>query len=295
MNLQSSNYTTSYLTNLNGTARLVTPANASDKQQATFRMVAGLAGSGVSFQASTNAGQYLRHQNFQIFQQANDGGDVFKRGATFTPRAALAGNCGCNTGTCSSYESIDWPGYYVRHQNFNFYIAKPDGGATYNQDASFCAAPATDASGGTPVSLQSSNYATSYLTNVGGAAKLVIPANAGDRQQASFRQVPGLAGSGVSFQASTNAGQYLRHQNFQIWQQANDGGDVFKRGATFTPRAGLAGNCGCTTGACTSYESIDWPGYYLRHQNYTFYIAQSDGGDLFKQDASFCPAPALQQ
>ncbi len=60
-------------------------------------------------------------------------------------------------------------------------------------------------------------------------AKLVIPANATDRQQASFRQVPGLAGSGVSFQASTDAGQYLRHQNFQIWQQANDGGDIFKR------------------------------------------------------------------
>ncbi|MGF3028117.1 AbfB domain-containing protein, partial [Methylobacterium aquaticum] len=146
---------------------------------------------------------------------------------------------------------------------------------------------------GTAVSLQSSNYTASYLTNVNGAAKLVTPANAGDKQQATFRQVAGLAGQGVSFQASTNAGQYLRHQNFQIFQQANDGGDIFKRGATFLPRTGLAGTCGCNTGPCTSYESIDWPGYYLRHANFTFYIAKPDGSDLFKQDASFCPANGL--
>ncbi|MFH6786147.1 MULTISPECIES: AbfB domain-containing protein [Methylobacterium] len=146
---------------------------------------------------------------------------------------------------------------------------------------------------GAAVSLQSSNYTTSYLTNVNGAAKLMTPANASDKQQATFRQVPGLAGQGVSFQASTNSSQYLRHQNFQIFQQGNDGGDIFKRGATFIPRSGLAGNCGCNTGPCTSYESIDWPGYYLRHTNFTFYIAQPDGGDVFRQDASFCPANGL--
>lgn len=166
MSLQSSNYTTSYLTNVGGAAKLVTPANAGDRQQATFRMVAGLAGSGVSFQASTNASQYLRHQNFQIVQQANDGGDVFKRGATFTPRAALAGNCGCNTGTCSSYESIDWPGYYVRHQNFNFTIAKADGGGVFNQDASFCTAPPADGS----VSIPTGN---GQWTQIGWAAARV--------------------------------------------------------------------------------------------------------------------------
>ncbi|MCF4128762.1 AbfB domain-containing protein [Methylobacterium sp. SyP6R] len=150
VSLQSSNYTTSYLTNVGGTARLVTPANASDKQQATFRQVPGLAGSGVSFQASTNSSQYLRHQNFQLWQQPNDGSDLFKSDTTFTPRAGLAGSCGCNTGTCTSYESVNWPGYYVRHQNFSFYIAKPDGGPTYNQDASFCVAPPADGSSAMP-------------------------------------------------------------------------------------------------------------------------------------------------
>ncbi len=157
VSLQSSNYTTSYLTNVNGTARLVTPANASDKQQATFQMTAGLAGSGVSFQASSSSTQYLRHQNFQLWQQTNDGSDLFKKDATFTPRAPLAGTCGCNTGTCSSYESVNWPGYYLRHANFMFYIAKPDGGPSYNQDASFCVAPPANGSAATSAAMPASN------------------------------------------------------------------------------------------------------------------------------------------
>ncbi|WP_053080368.1 AbfB domain-containing protein [Methylobacterium variabile] len=296
VSLQASNYTTSYLTNVGGAARLIVPASAGDRQQATFRMVPGLSGQGVSFQSSSSANQYLRHQNFQILQQANDGGDIFKKGATFTQRAALAGACGCNAGTCSSYESADWPGYYVRHQNFVFSIAKPDGSDLFKQDASFCAAPPLDASAAsTPVSLQASNYTTSYLTNVGGAARLIVPASAGDRQQATFRMVPGLSGQGVSFQSSSSANQYLRHQNFQILQQANDGGDIFKKGATFTQRAALAGACGCNAGTCSSYESADWPGYYVRHQNFVFSIAKPDGGVSFNQDASFCSAPPLQQ
>ncbi|KQT59699.1 hypothetical protein ASG52_20140 [Methylobacterium sp. Leaf456] len=146
---------------------------------------------------------------------------------------------------------------------------------------------------GTAVSLQASNYTKFYLTNVNGTARLVAPANDGDRQQSTFRMVTGLAGTGVSFQSSTATNQYLRHQNFQILQQANDGGDVFKRGASFNQRAALAGTCGCNTGTCSSYESVDWPGYYVRHRNYGFYIDKADNSDLFKQDASFCAAPPL--
>ena len=149
----------------------------------------------------------------------------------------------------------------------------------------------TGAAAGTPVSLQASNYTGSYLTAVNGTARLVTPANATDRQQATFRMVPGLAGQGVSFASATSANQYLRHQNNQILQQTSDGGDVFKRGASFLQHAFLAGTCGCTTGTCSSYESVDWPGYYVRHRNFSFYIDKLDGSDGFKQDASFCAAP----
>lgn len=158
----------------------------------------------------------------------------------------------------------------------------------------FTSVGAADPAAGTAISLRSVNYAANYMANVGGGVRLITPASANDRQQATFRQVPGLAGQGVSFMSSTAPNQYLRHQNFRIWQQANDNGDLFKRGATYTQRAGLSAACGCGTGTCASYESIDWPGYYLRHQGFDLYIAKPDGSDLFRQDASFCVAAPLQ-
>lgn len=158
----------------------------------------------------------------------------------------------------------------------------------------FATVGGTDPAAGTLISLRSVNYPANYLTNVGGTIRLIAPANASDRQQATFRQVPGLAGQGVSFLSSSAPNQYLRHQNFQIWQQTNDNGDLFKNGATFHQRNALSASCGCGTATCASYESIDWPGYYLRHQGFDLYIDASDGSDLYRQDTSFCVAQPLQ-
>jgi hypothetical protein len=46
-------------------------------------------------------------------------------------------------------------------------------------------------------------------------------------------------------------------------------------------RPGLAGKC-------ASFEAVNWPGYYLRHAGYRIRLAQNDGSDLMKQDATFC-------
>jgi hypothetical protein len=58
-----------------------------------------------------------------------------------------------------------------------------------------------------------------------------------------------------------------------------------KQGATFVRAAGLANP------SCVSFESIDRPGSYLRHQNFQFHLQPSDGSPLFAQDATFCPGP----
>ena len=36
-----------------------------------------------------------------------------------------------------------------------------------------------------------------------------------------------------------------------------------------------------------AYESSNYPGYFIRHQNYRLKIDKDDGSDLFKKDASF--------
>jgi hypothetical protein len=58
-----------------------------------------------------------------------------------------------------------------------------------------------------------------------------------------------------------------------------------KQGATFVEAAGLANP------SCVSFESIDRPGSYLRHQNFQLHLQPSDGSPLFSQDATFCPGP----
>ncbi|MBT2533576.1 AbfB domain-containing protein [Arthrobacter sp. ISL-48] len=42
-----------------------------------------------------------------------------------------------------------------------------------------------------------------------------------------------------------------------------------------------------------SFESVDMPGYFLRHWNYTFSLVQNDDSAVFKADATFLPVTGL--
>jgi Alpha-L-arabinofuranosidase B, catalytic/Alpha-L-arabinofuranosidase B (ABFB) domain/Concanavalin A-like lectin/glucanases superfamily/Lamin Tail Domain/NPCBM-associated, NEW3 domain of alpha-galactosidase len=56
-----------------------------------------------------------------------------------------------------------------------------------------------------------------------------------------------------------------------------------KADATFVEAAGLANP------SCVSFESVNKPGSYLRHQNFQFHLQPNDGSSLFAMDATFCP------
>jgi hypothetical protein len=56
-----------------------------------------------------------------------------------------------------------------------------------------------------------------------------------------------------------------------------------KQDATFVEAAGLANP------NCVSFESVNKPGSYLRHQNFQFHLQPNDGSSLFFMDATFCP------
>jgi hypothetical protein len=58
-----------------------------------------------------------------------------------------------------------------------------------------------------------------------------------------------------------------------------------KQDATWVEAAGLANP------NCVSFESVNKPGYYLRHQNFQFHLQPNDGSVLFSMDATFCPGP----
>ncbi|GAA3464969.1 family 43 glycosylhydrolase [Saccharothrix longispora] len=135
------------------------------------------------------------------------------------------------------------------------------------------------ADGPTPVRLKASNVADAFVRHYDYAARL--DANVSPLADSQFRIVTGLAGSGtVSLESANFPGYYLRHRDFQVYVERNDGSAVFRGDASFTRRAGLA------NGAAVSFESQNHPGYYLRHANSRVVVNQVSDA-LGRADATF--------
>lgn len=73
--------------------------------------------------------------------------------------------------------------------------------------------------------------------------------------------------------------RYVRHVNLDVRIDANVSP---AQDAQFRPVTGLAGGSGYV-----SFESVNYPGYYLRHSNYDFVLAPNDGSTAFAADATF--------
>jgi len=61
-----------------------------------------------------------------------------------------------------------------------------------------------------------------------------------------------------------------------------DTSDLYLKDSSMIVRKGLDG-----TPDSISFESVNYPGYYLRHAGYTCQLNKKDGSTLFNKDASF--------
>ncbi|MCO6006899.1 alpha-L-arabinofuranosidase B [Actinoallomurus purpureus] len=102
-----------------------------------------------------------------------------------------------------------------------------------------------------------------------------------DKDDATWIVHGGLANSScVSFESKNYPGDYLRHQNYQVYRQHNDGSSLFAADATFCPQAGKSGQG-------TSLASYNYPDRYIRHYNNTVYIAGNGGSHDFDSSTSW--------
>jgi hypothetical protein len=94
-------------------------------------------------------------------------------------------------------------------------------------------------------------------------------------------------GSTISLRATTACctTRYIRHQNNNaITSVITSGSSATDKGdSTWIVRRGLANN------SCVSFESRNFPGDFLRHQNFQLRRQPMDGSALFRADATFCP------
>jgi hypothetical protein len=125
---------------------------------------------------------------------------------------------------------------------------------------------------------------TRYIAHSGTSAVTSVvtsTSSATDKANASWIVRAGLANSScVSFESRNTSGNYLRHQNFQLYLQPNDGSSLFDQDATFCSQAGQ-------NGQGNSFTSVNYPDRFIRHYNNTVYLASNGGSHTFDSATSW--------
>ncbi|MFI6462222.1 AbfB domain-containing protein [Streptomyces sp. NPDC050528] len=128
-------------------------------------------------------------------------------------------------------------------------------------------------------SVRSVNYPDRYWQVSGDFVKL-NPANSATARRAStFKVVKGLANSSCYSFTTTN-GSYLRHRNFILRAERDDGSPLFKQDATFCPRPS-------PYSGAVMLESVNYPGRFLRHQNFQLRLDRYQDSTLYRSDSAF--------
>jgi hypothetical protein len=114
-----------YLRHQNGDAvisAITSSSSTLDKSDATWIVRRGLSNNAcLSFESYNYPGDFLRHYNFELYRQPDDGSSQFALDATFCPQTG-------NSGTGYSFASVNYPTRFIRHYDYTVYIAS-DGGS----------------------------------------------------------------------------------------------------------------------------------------------------------------------
>jgi hypothetical protein len=88
-----------------------------------------------------------------------------------------------------------------------------------------------------------------------------------------------------NFQSFNYSNRVMRHRNFLMYIERQVGTLAINDSA-FNVQKGLAGSC-------SSFQSRNFPGFFIRHQNYRLKISKYENTELFRRDATFCIGPGL--
>ena len=126
--------TADYLRNQTGTVALspISPGSpVQDRLDATWIVRRGLGDpTCLSFEAKDSPGSWVRHFDFQLFVNPDDGSAQFEADATFCPVAG-------NSGVGNSFYSVEFPTDFIRHYNYLAYIASDGGSFPFDNTVSW--------------------------------------------------------------------------------------------------------------------------------------------------------------
>ena len=129
-------------------------------------------------------------------------------------------------------ESKNYPGYFLRHRNYEMWLDKKDSSQLYDLDSSFQVVSGLNGEG---VSFRSKNYPDHYVRHRG--YKCYINKSDGSslfKKDATWIPRASLAGDGTtSFESSNYPDYYMRHSGYRLRIDKNDHSDIFKKDASW--------------------------------------------------------------
>lgn len=273
------------------TSVITASSSTVDRQDATFWVRPGLSNPACySFESRNFPGSYLRHANSRVRRDARDGSALFDADATWCARPGLSGG-----GT--SLESANFPGRYLRHYNSEVWLARSGGPLPSDTAVSFAAdatwnvaAPWWRSGADLPVNqtrslrVTTAGFTDRYLrhqASLGVTSVVTASSSTLDKQDATFWVRPGLAdNSCYSLESRNFPGSYVRHANFRIRRDANDGSALFAQDATFCAQPGRA------AGGVT-LVSFNLPDHAVRHYAAEVWIAANGGPNPYDSPTSY--------
>ncbi|WP_306216187.1 AbfB domain-containing protein [Actinoplanes sp. RD1] len=95
---------------------------------------------------------------------------------------------------------------------------------------------------------------------------------------------PFVVGAAISLQPDGMDSYRVRHRDYRarVDRIAKRNSALDRADSRFVVRAGLA------DASCVSFESSNYPGYFLRHRNGEVWLDRQAGGSLYAGDATFC-------
>ncbi|MEW1775669.1 AbfB domain-containing protein [Streptomyces sp. NPDC086777] len=128
-------------------------------------------------------------------------------------------------------------------------------------------------------SVRSVNYPDRYWHVSGSYVYLDQPRGSESREDSTFELVKGLANASC-YSFATHDGLYLRHQNFVLRAESNDGSGLFQQDATFCPQKSPYSDD-------VLFQSVNYPNYALRHKNFQLRLDPYGYNTTNRQDFFF--------
>jgi len=184
-----------------------------------------------------------------------------------------------------SFESVNFPGHFLRHSGFQIYLARKDGSDIFNKDSTFQPIKNGNVMGASlftvPLTIQSYNFPDRYMVFPGPGNQVRIDKSPSPSFSALTLNVNSTDKS-VQIVPVVASNMAFRHRGYELHADPYSSNDVqMTKDSFFNMRPGNADP------SRVSFEAVNFPGYFLRHSGFQLYLNKKDGSDIFNKDSTF--------